>query len=155
MELGQDRLLPHSKGVLIPEGRLLPSRADDSQAVGAAPFLLHSVCHVATKVMGWHVEICGDGSDSGEMDEWWCDRSGQPVMQVDVFRPDEDRDQLAEVEAKLTEEQSDDYLTRIYRQALSRKRVGARECDIWAIQRYADPAVCVDAIVDMLLEAKA
>ena len=89
---------------------------------------------IATEVMGWTLHRDG---------KWWVDQHGSDRIEVGNFRPDELRDQLAEVEAALTEEQRTAYF-KIMTKDIKR-------CSWWDC-RTAPPAVCVDALVEMLSE---
>ena len=110
---------------------------------------------IATKVMGWHEADVGVPSLGGC---WmWEPEEGLPkrcyyvshrmphMDGYDSFRPDTNRDQLAEVEAKLTEQQQ-----RAYMKALLDSEGGLWGWKALVKMRHADPAVCVDAIVEML-----
>ena len=107
---------------------------------------------IATEVMGAKRKAklrmyVDPASGAHTYDEWvWLFPDGTEVG-INDYRPDELRDQLAEVEAALTEEQRWEYVDRLD------DRFGSKDYYnvVWDV-RTAPPADCVDAIVEMLLE---
>ena len=106
---------------------------------------------IATQVMGWHVETPPYGPSS--IDETggdvWVDCGGNHRCWVGDYRPDEFRDQLAQVEAALREEQQKVYLNIIIANTGCRIGTGLSTWGAWQL-RTAPPAVCVDAMVEIL-----
>ena len=105
---------------------------------------------IATEVMGWRVGDFGTSwLDKDDVLMCWRREQGQPHTATPFWKPDELRDQLAEVEAALSEEQHDLYSRWLHRWA-DKQVSGYQYYGICWLIRTAPPADCVDAIVEML-----
>ena len=114
--------------------------------------------YLATEVMGWCDSLVAHECADTLSEHFWVNGKGKRQWRVDAWRPHTDRNQLAMAQEKLTEGQLSAYVLRLAERLPGCSIMVVRGEAKWAggtleAIRTADPAVCVDAIIEALKEA--